>query len=212
MTNADWWARVVQARTERDDLLPQRVWTLHKGEHAAAIDLQGGARHRRRDRAHGGRGAAQDAAVPITRAGGTGRRDRGHAGDVRGEGVGVNAKTEESGTAHGLASGRCSRRGPATLSISSVGRNDGRADLKERTQFGRLLLIWPATARISCAAQPRFSRVSEPRAWTTYIRGEPRVPRTHRLCTNLFRWRLRASIRPSAALTSFLYCSASEGE
>ena len=35
MTNADWWARVVQARTERADLLPQRVWTLHKGEHAA---------------------------------------------------------------------------------------------------------------------------------------------------------------------------------
>jgi hypothetical protein len=40
MTNADWWARVVQARTERDDLRPQRVWTLHKGEHAAAIDLK----------------------------------------------------------------------------------------------------------------------------------------------------------------------------
>ena len=35
----DWWARVVEARTERDDLRPQRVWTLHKGEHAAAIDL-----------------------------------------------------------------------------------------------------------------------------------------------------------------------------
>ena len=41
MTNTDdWWARVVQARTERDDLRPQRVWTLHKGEHAAAIDLK----------------------------------------------------------------------------------------------------------------------------------------------------------------------------
>jgi hypothetical protein len=40
MTNADWWARVVQARTERADLLPQRVWTLHKGQHAAAIDLK----------------------------------------------------------------------------------------------------------------------------------------------------------------------------
>ena len=39
MTNADWWARLVQARTERD-LRPQRVWTLHKGEHAAAIDLE----------------------------------------------------------------------------------------------------------------------------------------------------------------------------
>jgi hypothetical protein len=32
MTNADWWARVVQARTERGDLRPQRVWTLHKGD------------------------------------------------------------------------------------------------------------------------------------------------------------------------------------
>ena len=33
MTNADWWARVVQARTERNDLRRQRDWTLHKGEH-----------------------------------------------------------------------------------------------------------------------------------------------------------------------------------
>jgi hypothetical protein len=40
MNDAAWWARVVQARTERDDIRPQRVWTLHKGEHAAAIDLQ----------------------------------------------------------------------------------------------------------------------------------------------------------------------------
>ena len=40
MTNANWWARVVEARTERDDLRPQRVWTLHKGDHAAAIDLK----------------------------------------------------------------------------------------------------------------------------------------------------------------------------
>ena len=40
MNDAAWWARVVQARTERDDLRPQRVWTLHKGEHAAAIDLK----------------------------------------------------------------------------------------------------------------------------------------------------------------------------
>ena len=32
MTNADWCARVVQARTQRDDLRPQRLWTLHKGE------------------------------------------------------------------------------------------------------------------------------------------------------------------------------------
>jgi hypothetical protein len=40
VNDAAWWARVVQARTERDDLRPQRVWTLHKGEHAAAIDLK----------------------------------------------------------------------------------------------------------------------------------------------------------------------------
>jgi hypothetical protein len=40
MTNADWWARVVKARTERADLLPQRVWALRKGEHEAAIDLK----------------------------------------------------------------------------------------------------------------------------------------------------------------------------
>ena len=30
----------MQARTERGDLIPQRVWTLQKGEHAAAIDLK----------------------------------------------------------------------------------------------------------------------------------------------------------------------------
>jgi hypothetical protein len=40
MNDAAWWARVVQARTERDDLRPKRVWTRHKGEHAAAIDLK----------------------------------------------------------------------------------------------------------------------------------------------------------------------------
>ena len=40
MNDTDWWAHVVQARTERDDLRPQRVWTLRKGEHAPAIDLK----------------------------------------------------------------------------------------------------------------------------------------------------------------------------
>jgi hypothetical protein len=40
MTNADWWARVVQVRTAREDLLPQRVWALRKGEHEIAIDLK----------------------------------------------------------------------------------------------------------------------------------------------------------------------------
>jgi hypothetical protein len=28
------------AGTERDDLRPQRVWTLHKGQDAAAVDLK----------------------------------------------------------------------------------------------------------------------------------------------------------------------------
>jgi hypothetical protein len=40
VTDADWWARVVQARTQHEDLLPQRVWTLRKGAHEAAIDLR----------------------------------------------------------------------------------------------------------------------------------------------------------------------------
>jgi hypothetical protein len=40
MTNSDWWARVVKARTEHDDLIPRRVWTLRKGEQEAAIDLR----------------------------------------------------------------------------------------------------------------------------------------------------------------------------
>ena len=40
MTNADWWARVVQVRTQHDDLIPRRVWTLPKGEQEAAIDLR----------------------------------------------------------------------------------------------------------------------------------------------------------------------------
>jgi len=40
VNDAAWWARVVQVRTRHDDLLPQRVWTLRKGEHEAAIDLR----------------------------------------------------------------------------------------------------------------------------------------------------------------------------
>ena len=40
MTNADWWARVVQARTRHADLLLQRVWALRKDGHEAAIDLR----------------------------------------------------------------------------------------------------------------------------------------------------------------------------
>jgi hypothetical protein len=53
MTNADCWARVVEARTKRERLMPQRVWTLHKGEHAAVIDVKAGAGHRCGNRAHG---------------------------------------------------------------------------------------------------------------------------------------------------------------
>jgi hypothetical protein len=40
MTNADWWARVAEARTRREDPRPHRMWALRKGEHAAAIDLK----------------------------------------------------------------------------------------------------------------------------------------------------------------------------
>jgi hypothetical protein len=70
MNDASWWARVVQARTERDDLRPKRVWALRKEGREAAIDLTeypGSAR----SRARRGRGAAQDAAVPVARTGGT---------------------------------------------------------------------------------------------------------------------------------------------
>jgi hypothetical protein len=38
--NVDWWARVVQARTHRDDLVPQRIWALRKEGQEAAIDLR----------------------------------------------------------------------------------------------------------------------------------------------------------------------------
>jgi hypothetical protein len=89
MTNADWWARVVQARTERDDPRPQRIWLLRKDVREAAIDLKAVPGIGARDRAHGGRAAAQDAPVPIPPAGGIGRCDCRHANDVRGEGVGV---------------------------------------------------------------------------------------------------------------------------
>jgi hypothetical protein len=40
MTNAAWWARVVEARTERDDLRPKRVWVLRKDGREAAIDVK----------------------------------------------------------------------------------------------------------------------------------------------------------------------------
>jgi hypothetical protein len=40
VTNADWWARVVQARAERDDLRPKRVWVLRKDGREAAIDVK----------------------------------------------------------------------------------------------------------------------------------------------------------------------------
>jgi hypothetical protein len=40
MTNADWWARVVEARAKHDDLLPRRVWILRHGEREATLDLR----------------------------------------------------------------------------------------------------------------------------------------------------------------------------
>jgi hypothetical protein len=40
MTNADWWARVIQARTNQDDLLSKRMWTLRQGEREATLDLR----------------------------------------------------------------------------------------------------------------------------------------------------------------------------
>ena len=40
MTNADWWARVVEARPRHEDLLPRRIWTLRQGTSEAAIDLR----------------------------------------------------------------------------------------------------------------------------------------------------------------------------
>ena len=40
MNDGAWWARVVQARTERDGLRPHRVLALRKDGHEAAIDLK----------------------------------------------------------------------------------------------------------------------------------------------------------------------------
>ena len=40
MNDAAWWARVVEARAERDDLRPQRVWVLRKDGREAAIDVE----------------------------------------------------------------------------------------------------------------------------------------------------------------------------
>jgi hypothetical protein len=40
MNDSAWWARVVEARTRHDDLLPRRVWTLRHGEREAALDLR----------------------------------------------------------------------------------------------------------------------------------------------------------------------------
>ena len=40
MNDAAWWARVVQARTERDDLRPKRAWVLRKEGREAAIDVK----------------------------------------------------------------------------------------------------------------------------------------------------------------------------
>ncbi len=40
MNDAAWWARVVQARTERDDLRPKRVVGAPQRGREAAIDLK----------------------------------------------------------------------------------------------------------------------------------------------------------------------------
>jgi hypothetical protein len=40
MNDAAWWARVVQPRSERDDLRPKRVWVLRKDGREAAIDVK----------------------------------------------------------------------------------------------------------------------------------------------------------------------------
>ena len=92
MTNAAWWARVVEARTERDDLRPKRVWVLRKDGREAAIDVKA-VPGIRAEIVLSVDGAAQDAAVPVTRAGGTGRRDCRHAGNLRVEGLGVTASS-----------------------------------------------------------------------------------------------------------------------
>ena len=40
VTDAHWWARVVQGRTQHDDLLSQRAWVLRKDSHEVAIELR----------------------------------------------------------------------------------------------------------------------------------------------------------------------------
>src|SRR5215203_6477809 len=40
MNDAAWWARVVEARTERDHLRPTRAWVLRKEGREAAIDAK----------------------------------------------------------------------------------------------------------------------------------------------------------------------------
>jgi hypothetical protein len=40
MTDADWCARVVQARAAREDQLLKGAWALRKGRHEAAIDVK----------------------------------------------------------------------------------------------------------------------------------------------------------------------------
>jgi hypothetical protein len=40
MNGAALWARVVEARTNREDLRPQRMWALRKDGREAAIDVK----------------------------------------------------------------------------------------------------------------------------------------------------------------------------
>jgi hypothetical protein len=55
VNDAAWWARAVQARAERDDLRPQRMWTLRKRVPRGPPSICEGGRHWCGDRAHGGR-------------------------------------------------------------------------------------------------------------------------------------------------------------
>ena len=89
MTNADWWARVVQARTELADLIPRRVWTLRNGSREAEVGCERCPASVRRSCR--GWMANYGACGSIwRRAGGTVRCDLGHAGEARGTRVSVN--------------------------------------------------------------------------------------------------------------------------
>jgi hypothetical protein len=80
-----WWVRVEQARTECDDLSLDAAQGRARGRDRP----EGGARHWRRDRAHGGRRVAQRDCTGITSRQNSSGRDCGHADDVRADGLRV---------------------------------------------------------------------------------------------------------------------------